>query len=199
MGQSDISTESTNLAGIRHELGLSQSEFAKKLGVTRTHLAKLEAGRHGLSPRVKSRLGAIVGLRNADRVRAIPVRSWAQAGAGIDYEELPLSWQEVHVATDCPDMTAVAVEIQGDSMEPKFYAGDVAVLMPEHQPRNGSLVVARLENEGTVFKVYSRQGRAPGMLTLTSYNPTYPPIEATDDAIHWVFPVYQVIRKVWSR
>jgi SOS-response transcriptional repressor LexA len=130
-------------------------------------------------------------------IRAIPVRSWAQAGAGVDFEELPLDWQK-RIATDCPDEQAFAVEIQGDSMEPKYLQGDIAVLMPTHQPRNGSLVVARLEGEGIVFKVFTAHDQSPARTcSFTSYNPVFQPIEILESNVLWNFSVYQVVRQVW--
>jgi SOS-response transcriptional repressor LexA len=190
------------LAKIRGQLGLTQSEFAEKLGVSRQHLSKLENSPGPLSPKLARRLweecrslGATNG-RPLSGIRAIPVRSWAQAGIGVDFEELPLDWQR-QIPTDCPDDRAVAVEIQGDSMDPKFLHGDIAVLMPSHQPRNGSLVVARLE-EGVVFKVFTmRDHQSIRMCFFTSYNAVFQPIEVPESKVVWNFPVYQIVRQVW--
>src|SRR5580692_8709507 len=138
------------LAKIRGQLGLTQDQFAKRLGISRQHLSKLENSSKPLSQKMARRLAevsrqaGIPQLGSLIGVRPIPIRSWAQAGTGADFGELPLDWEK-RVATDCPDEQAFAVEIQGDSMEPKFFPGDIAVLMPTRQPRNGSLVVARLE------------------------------------------------------
>lgn len=191
------------LAGIRDQLGLTQGEFATKLGISRPHLSKLENSKTPLSPKLARRLAEVCrnsGLPNAGPlrgIRAIPVRSWAQAGSGVDFEELPLDWQR-RVATDCPDEQAFAVEIQGDSMEPKYFHGDIAVLMPTHQPRNGSLVVARLEQEGIVFKVFTVRAQSPVRIcSFTSYNHVYQPIEVPESSVIWSFPVYQIVRQVW--
>src|SRR3954467_13065163 len=164
------------LADIRNQLGLTQGEFADKLGISRPYLSKLENSEQPLSSRMARRVAHLCGNSGiahegpVSGVRAIPVRSWAQAGTGLDCEELPLSWQR-RMATDCPDEQAFAVEIQGDSMEPKFFPGDIAVLMPSHPPRNGNLVVARLESEGVVFKVFTaRQQSTTRICLFTSYN-----------------------------
>jgi len=188
------------LAKIRERLGFTQGDFAKMLGVSRQHLSKLENSQAPLSSKLSRRLAEV--CRNSgsgNGLRSIPVRSWAQAGAGtgVDSDELPLEWQK-RVATDCPDEQAFAVEIQGDSMEPKFFPGDIAVLMPAHQPRNNSLVVARLAIEGIVFKVFTARDHSPGRFcTFTSYNPTFLPIEVPESSVLWNFPVYQTIRQVW--
>jgi phage repressor protein C with HTH and peptisase S24 domain len=192
-----------SLAGIRGQSGLTQHEFAQKLGISRQHLSKLENSQGPLSAKLARHTAEVcrdLGLPNAgplSGVRTIPVRSWAQAGTGFDFEELPLDWQK-RVATDCPDERAFAIEIQGDSMEPKYLQGDIAVLMPGHQPRNGSLVVARLEHEGVVFKVFTARDQSPRRICcFTSYNAVFQPIEVSESSIRWNFPVYQIVRQVW--
>lgn len=191
------------LADIRRRLRLTQHDLAKKLGISRQYLSKLENAVGPLSARLAHRAAEVcrtLGLTQVGPVtgiRAIPVRSWAQAGTGADFAELPLDWEE-RVATDCPDEHAFAVEIQGDSMEPKFSPGDIAVLMPTRQPRNGSLVVARLEAEGVVFKVFTARGQTPTKICcFTSYNPVFQPIEVPERSVIWNYPVYQTVRQVW--
>lgn len=191
------------LATIRDQLALSQQELAQKLGISRQHLSKLENSSGPLSTKLSRRVADLCrahGLsvpRSLNGIRSIPVRSWAQAGIGHDFDELPFDWQRT-IPTDCPDERAFAVEIEGDSMEQKFFQGDIAVLMPSHQPRNGSLVVARLEREGVVFKVFTARNDAPKRtLCFTSYHHAYQPIEVLEADVHWNFPVYQIIRQVW--
>ncbi len=190
------------LAKIRGKLGITQHDLAEKLGISRQHLSKLENSPGPLTPKLARRVAEVfrnLGMPQAgprSGIRAIPVRSWAQAGIGVDFEELPLDWQK-QIATDCPDEQAFAVEIQGDSMEPKYLQGDIAVLMPAHQPRNGSLVVARLE-EGVVFKVFTVRDQSPiRICSFTSYNPVFQPIEVSESKVIWNYPVYQIVRQVW--
>ncbi len=187
----------------RDHLDLTQDQFAKKLGISRQYLSKLENSSKPLSAKMVRKLAEVskeTGFAQpgaATGARAIPVRSWAQAGTGADFGEIPLDWER-RVATDCPDDQAFAVEIQGDSMEPKFFPGDIAVLMPSLQPRNGSLVVARLETEGIVFKVFTAREQLPvRACCFTSYNHVFQPIEVSESSVIWNYPVYQVIRQVW--
>jgi SOS-response transcriptional repressor LexA len=191
------------LAKIRNRLGLTQDEFAEKLCISRQHLSKLENSLQPLSRKMTRKLAEVSEqaglprLASSTIVRAIPIRSWAQAGTGADFGELPLAWEK-RVATDCPDEQAFAVEIQGDSMETKFFPGDIAVLMPSYQPRNGSLVVARLEHEGVVFKVFTARDQLPmRSCCFTSYNPVFQPIEVPENSVIWNYPVYQIVRQIW--
>lgn len=191
------------LSHIRTRAGLTQQELAERLGISRPHLSKLENSATHLSPKLHRRVAELCkdlglsSLASGSNIRAISVKSWAQAGAALDFEELPLD-QQRQVASDCPDKDAFGVEIQGDSMEPKFFTGDVAVLMPSYEPRNGSLVVARLDQEGVIFKVFTaRQQAATKICCFTSYNPVFQPMEVPVTKVLWNFPVYQVIRQVW--
>lgn len=192
-----------SLVNLRNRFGLTQEDFAKKLGISRPHLSKLENSGDPLSPKLARNVADLcrrLGLSlegSIGGIRAIAVRSWAQAGTGLDFDELPLDWQK-QVATDCRDEQAFAVEIQGDSMEPKYFQGDIAVLMPSHPPRNNDLVVARLEQEGPVFKIFTARGQPPAKsCSFTSYNPAFQPVEVPESSVIWNYPVYQVIRQVW--
>lgn len=196
-------SQGDQLAAIREQLGMNQTEFARALKISRPHLSKLENSPGNLSPKLARRLsdlcharGLSVGGGNGG-FRVVPIRSWAQAGVGVDFDELPLDWQR-NLPTDCPDERAFAVEIQGDSMEPKYSQGDVAVLMPSRQPRMGDLVVARLDPDGPIFKIFNSRSAPEGrMCIFSSYNPAYQPQEVSESAVRWNFPVYQVVRQVW--
>ena len=122
-------------------------------------------------------------------LRLVPLVSWAQAGQAVDYEELPVSWQK-RVHTSVTDPKAFAVRIAGDSMEPRYHEGDVAFLEPSRPARQHDTVIARLKDEGVVFKIYSRTGDA---IRFSSYNPAYLPFEVTADEVAWVFPVHSVL------
>src|SRR5580700_11275343 len=57
-------------------------------------------------------------------VRLVPIVSCAQAGNLVAYTDLDDSWHEF-TATTCRDENCFAVIIEGDSMEPKYSAGDI--------------------------------------------------------------------------
>jgi SOS-response transcriptional repressor LexA len=127
-------------------------------------------------------------------IRAVPIVSWAQAGDLVSYEALDESWHE-YTPTTCKDENSFAVTIAGDSMEPKYSAGDIAVLMPTVEPRNGCLVVAKLKNEGVFFKLF-HQGADRGY-RLSSFNSAYPVMETRKSDFVWIYPVYQITKNVW--
>lgn len=129
-------------------------------------------------------------------LRWVPVISWAHAGAATDYEELPQHWQDEHVATLCTDKDAFALVIDGDSMEPRCVAGDRVVLMPNTEPRDGCLVVAKLKRDGVVLRRFTRL--TAGKIRLIPYNTSYPSVDYTTSEFHWIYPVESTVRKEWS-
>ncbi len=82
-------------------------------------------------------------------------------------------------------------------MEPKYSGGDIAILMPNVEPRNGCLVVCKLKNEGVFFKIF-HNATDGGILRLSSYNPVYPVMECRKEEVVWIYPVYQVTKNVWK-
>lgn len=131
------------------------------------------------------------------KVRWIPVISWAHAGRAATYEELPKDWQEsLPVPHEIPE-NSFAVTLEGDSMEPLYKAGDRVVVMPNVEPRNGCLVIAKLKDDGVVFKLYHQAGSGRP-IRLTSYSPHHPPLDLTEDDLHWIYPVHSVSRSVWK-
>jgi phage repressor protein C with HTH and peptisase S24 domain len=124
-------------------------------------------------------------------VREIPLISWAQAGIAARYEEIPEEWQE-HIWAAVNDRQAFAIQLRGDSMEPKFSEGDVVVLMPNIPARNGDLVVANIVDEGFAFKILNVVGGDFQKLRLSSYNQAYPPMDYDREQFHWIYPVHSV-------
>jgi phage repressor protein C with HTH and peptisase S24 domain len=132
------------------------------------------------------------------KLRYIPLISWAQAGTMAAYEELPKEWQS-QVPTDVDDPRAFALTIRGESMEPYYKEGDLAILVPSFKPRDQDLVVAKLNNEDVMFKLLQIVG-VPGEVDeptfrLVSYNPLFRPLEVKEDDLQWMFTVDAVLKK----
>jgi repressor LexA len=72
-----------------------------------------------------------------------------------------------------------ALQVMGDSMiGDSIVEGDMAIMQPvkdSAEVKNGTIVAARVEGQGTTLKRYHRQGHN---ITLQAANPKYKPIEA---------------------
>jgi SOS-response transcriptional repressor LexA len=201
---------SERLIKARTRLGLTQQGLADLTGFSLSAIGNWESRQNIPSP---AKLGVLAtklevsidhllgheeatGRAAARDIREVPIVSWAQAGDLVAYADLDAAWHE-YTATTCRDENCFAVTISGDSMEPKYSAGDIAIVMPNVEPRNGCLVVCKLKNEGVFFKLF-HQSTDNRRFRLSSYNPVYPVMECRRDDFVWIYPVYQVTKNVWK-
>jgi transcriptional regulator with XRE-family HTH domain len=74
------------LRSIRDGEGLSQVEFARLLGLSRSHLCDLEQGRKNLSPERAARYARILGYSEAQFVRLALQKVVSDAGLMLSVE-----------------------------------------------------------------------------------------------------------------
>ncbi|MEW6306162.1 MAG: S24 family peptidase [Verrucomicrobiota bacterium] len=209
---------SGRLKYLRELRGFSQADLATSLGLSvgsvgnweamfnmpTTRRLKLVAEKMGVSvdyllgrePIEKANLSvppSKIGSRPAYRV---PVASWANAARADGHSEICEFLDEV-IDTDCSDPNGFGLIVEGDSMEPRFSAGDRIVVAPNLPARNGQVVVARLAGDaGLLFKLYHATGRDGQVVRLTSYNPVYPPLEFERKQFQYLYAVHSVVRKL---
>ena len=189
-------------------LGVRQNKLAEMLGITPTFLSRVKNGIQK-SKVVDLKLDVLLGgkgdaLSNARPAPAprrplccVPVVSWARAGASsFNYGDLSEQIDE-RVETDCRDENAYALIVEGDSLAPRFLAGDVVICAPNSEARNGDFVVARLrESGGVLFKRFKRTGRNGEIVRLESMNKDYDAVEYPADAFRFIHPVVEARMKV---
>lgn len=103
---------------------------------------------------------------------AVPLISWVQAGAWSEISEIKEYDADRYLCpVKCSDQT-FALKVQGVSMEPKFYDGDLIFVDPEAECIHGSYVVARLDdnNEATFKQLIIESGQK----FLKAANPNWP-------------------------
>jgi SOS-response transcriptional repressor LexA len=198
----------------RTRLGLTQQGLADLTGFSLSAIGNWESCQNAPSPAklgvLASKLGITIdyllgnddappaprpGRQISPEIRQVPIVSWAQAGDLVAYTDLDPAWHEF-TATTCRDEDCFAVTVAGDSMEPKYSSGDIAILMPHVEPRNGCLVACKLKNEGVFFKLF-HQSSDGKIFRLSSYNPVYPVMECPKAEFLWIYPVYQITKNVW--
>lgn len=191
--------------------GLKHKEIAAAIGIRATYFSQLFNGRLPSGKIVKA-LALLLSQKDSQREalsrsnvaafpgqgapRRVPVVAWAIAGAYLDhiggnFSDLANQLDET-VETDSKDPNAYALIIEGDSMEPRFCAGDRIITAPNYEPRNGDLVVARLRETGQVlFKRFRRTGTEGKVIRLESLNPAYGPVEYPESAFRLIHPVIE--------
>ena len=172
---------------LRKDNDLTQGELAKKLGVAPSTVGMYERGQREpdfetlekIADYFKVNMNTLLGKGDAlDRVgnsivgTKIPVLGKVAAGIPITAVENILDYEEIS-----SEMAAsgdyVALKIQGSSMEPRMYDGDVVIVRVQSTVEHGEIAVVMVDgSEATVKKV---QFLSNGIL-LQPFNPSYEPI-----------------------
>jgi len=197
----------------RKELGFSLEELSKRTGIVKSALRNIEEGHSRASeeqlrslassldlpledlmggsdhPHMKGYAythGAMPNIAAAPGIkpRIIPLLSWAQAGTTQAWDDV--YEHEGFIGFNVKDEKAVAIQIRGDSMEPQFREGTIAIVYPTWEAKSGDLVIARL-NDGTVM--FKRLHVDGNNYTFISINPIYPPLTVEKSKVEKLVPV----------
>lgn len=208
----------------RKDAKLSQAELAKRVGIKQPTLSDLEndvtkgstaiatiAAALGVSalwlaegrgPRrgnesVQNVTSASIGHRR------IPLISSVQAGQMTEaVVPFPPGGAYEYLLTDLElSEHAFGLEVEGRSMEPKFYEGDRLIVDPALSPRPGDFVIAKNGHEEATFKKYRPRGiNAAGqeVFELVPLNPDYATINSEHEPVRIIGVVVehrQVLRR----
>lgn len=136
-------------------------------------------------------------------LRRVPLISSVQAGQMTEaVDPFPTGGAYEYLLTDL-DLSeyAFGLEVEGRSMEPKFYEGDRLIVDPALSPRPGDFVIAKNGHEEATFKKYRPRGiNAAGqdVFELVPLNPDYPTINSEHEPVRIVGVVVehrQVLRR----
>lgn len=121
----------------------------------------------------------------------IPVLGYVRAGIPIDAVEDIIDYEEID-----PEMAAggeyFALQIKGDSMEPKFSEGDVVIVREQPDVESGDIAIVLVNgDDATVKKLVKYEN---GSIALIASNTAYAPMIFTAEQIESL-PV-KVIGKV---
>ena len=174
------------LRELRKSKKLSQQIIADMLGVTQATLSGWENEKYEIDNQSLSKLASyfnvttdyLLGRTDEKKERPrekgvrIPVLGCVQAGIPIeaiediiDYEEIPESMAK--------NGEYFALQVRGDSMEPKFSEGDVVIVRKQESADDGDIAVVLVNgNEATVKKI---KRRMDGIMLIPN-NPSYDPM-----------------------
>jgi len=115
--------------------------------------------------------------------RRIPILSWAQAGTDgffVDSHAVGQGFGDINCPYDVTDPNAYALIISGDSMAPKYEAGDIVVLSPAAGVQTGDYAVVRLADGQVMAK---RIKEKDSVFILESINPGFSDIECPRESV----------------
>lgn len=171
----------------------TQAEAARHLGIDRSYLSQVERGRRpGQTLRTRFSIVEKSSSVNAQGLRNLPVFSSMQASQIVDFSKIPQDCIEV-VPSNVSDEQAFGVHLHGDSMEPKFSDGDIAIVLPGVTATHGENVLVNLKNQGVFSRILHVRSGKP-LVKLTCYNPAYPHMEYLREEFHWIFPVATIVK-----
>ena len=181
---------SDRLRAARGQLGYSQRAVAEKLSISQQAYARYEAGTSSPNPEMLGRIAHLLGV-SADFLLGRPMASPSKGAvqipvlgrvvAGIpmeaietviDYEEIPEEMAAAH--------QYFALKITGDSMEPKFSAGDVVIVRQQDTVQTGDIAIVLVNGDNATIK---RVKLSPEGIMLIPTNAAYEPMFYTNAQI----------------
>ena len=173
-----------NLPELRKKMGLTQAQFAKKFGVSTSTVAMWETGQRKPDYHTIIRLCDFfaVGFEDllgidiihkapVETVR-IPILGFVRAGIpNYSYENI-IGYERINEElSKTGDL--FALQVRGDSMEPKISEGDIVIIRRQPSVENGQTALVMVGNEEATIKKVIRQKEG---LTLLPTNPDYLPL-----------------------
>ena len=183
----------TVFKNLRKDNNLTQAELAKKLGVAPSTVGMYERGQREpdfetlekIANYFSVNMNTLLGKENETDIASgslgikIPVLGKVAAGIPITAVENILDYEEIS-SEMASSGEYVALKIQGSSMEPRMYEGDVVIVRVQSSVEHGEVAVVMVDgSEATVKKV---QLLSNGIL-LQPFNPTYEPIFYSNEEI----------------
>ncbi len=193
---------------LRKERGISGSELARRISAEPHTLRRWERGEVQPPDDMKARLSAffgvsretLLGLPELDisgvsgRV-TIPVYGRAEGGTGVvNFDQAPIDHIVKPSYLETVD-DSYALMVVGDSMEPRFYAGELLIVNPFRAPRQNDFVVVQFQSNNDLLAIAKRFVRhTEKHLTLRELNPDNEfKIASTDVvAVHYISSVRAV-------
>lgn len=173
-----------NIQFYMNKMGLERADLAKAIGVPYSSLTDWINGK--TYPRIDKieRMANYFNIEKSDLVEEhskarkstsnrIPVLGRVAAGVPIDAIEDIMDYEEISLAGD----EYFALQIHGDSMEPRMYEGDVVICHQQEDAENGEIVVVTVNGDDATCK---RLMKYQGGVALVSLNPKYPPMMFTE-------------------
>ena len=183
----------TVFKNLRKDNNLTQAELAKKLGVAPSTVGMYERGQREpdfetlekIANCFSVNMNTLLGKENETDIASgslgikIPVLGKVAAGIPITAVENILDYEEIS-SEMASSGEYVALKIQGSSMEPRMFEGDVVIVRVQSSVEHGEVAVVMVDGgEATVKKV---QFQSSGIL-LQPFNPSYEPIFYSNEEI----------------
>lgn len=186
----------------RIEHNLSMDAFSEKSGISKSYISLLEKNKHPksgkpISPSVQSikQVADAIGMdfdvlfsnidgnvslvKNEEPVlqpekRAVTINVLGRVAAGIPLEAIEDIIDTEEISEEMAKTGEFfGLQINGDSMEPKFSKGDVVIVRKQDDAESGDIVIAMVNGDDATCKRLKKYQEG---IALISTNPAYDPI-----------------------
>jgi len=172
--------------------GVSITRIAKATNVQPTWLL---TGEGEMYPPPPSRPDNVYTLpsagRRRNRLAELPLISSVPAGK-VSTMFHPDHVDNYVTVDDVKDPGAFALKVKGNSMAPRIEDGDVVIVSPAQEPRNGDVCVVRVNEEDTLKKV-KFEGNYIHLIPL---NPDFEPVTVKKKDVNFVWKVVKLIKEL---
>ena len=178
---------SENLKILREKKQMTQQQLADKLEISRSTIGMYENGSREpdfetlelIADFFNINMDRLIGNLNPNTKRMIPVLGLVRAGIPIDAVEHILDYEEISEEM-ARQGEFFALQIKGDSMEPKISEGDVVIVRKQPDVENGEIAIVLVNgDEATIKKVQKFNGG----INLIPSNPAYDVMTYTNEQI----------------
>lgn len=177
-----------NISKLLSENNLTQKDLSDHLGISKNAMTDWKSGRiksyTKYLPQIADYLGVSVDqLLNGSYTHKpcfkIPVLGKVQAGLPIEAVENIIDYEEISEEM-AKKGEYFALQVRGDSMQPRMFEGDIVVVMKQSTISSGETAIIMVENELATCKVVKCHN---GGITLMSHNKNYEPMYYSNEQI----------------
>jgi SOS-response transcriptional repressor LexA len=171
--------------------GVSITKIARATGVQPTWLLTGEGEMYPLPSRPENVYSLPMTVRKKNRLVELPLISAVPAGKVATMFH-PDHVDDYVTVDDVRDPGAFALRVKGNSMSPRIEDGDVVIVSPQAEARNGDICVVRVEGEDTLKKV-KFEGTYVHLIPL---NPDFEPVTVRRKDVNFVWKVVKLIKEL---
>lgn len=166
------------ITALRKEKKLTQARLAELCGVHQTAVSQWEKGRtmpdaeslKTLSEVLGASVDTILGTSApAPKGVRIPVVGYVRAGSPLEAIENDMGYEEIPVQLAATG-EFFALYIRGNSMEPRFYEGDIVIVRKQPDVDSGDIAVVLVNSMDATVKKLIKNGTG---ISLVPFNPDY--------------------------
>lgn len=181
----------------RQKANLTQQELADRLGTGKSMLIKLERGERPLSQSWLTRISIVLDCLPSDLLdEDVAIVGKIGAGGSVVFDDMG---NDERVARPPETVgTLVGLEVEGESMLPKFDPGDIVFISRDRDGVDsadiGSYCATRLTSGETYLKILAK-GATSGRYTLRSLNAA----DMEDVELEWATPIRAITPRAARR